>query len=61
MSINPGYDALTAFFINNLNGVYALVNIRGGGYVIVATLQLINSIFIFWMSSFQTIFTITIN
>jgi hypothetical protein len=23
---------LAAFFINNLNGVYALANIRGGGY-----------------------------
>jgi prolyl oligopeptidase len=32
INIQPSYDPLAAFFINNLNGVYALANIRGGGY-----------------------------
>jgi prolyl oligopeptidase len=32
INIMPSYDPLAAFFINNLNGVYALANIRGGGY-----------------------------
>ncbi len=32
INIQPSYDPLASFFINNLNGVYALANIRGGGY-----------------------------
>ncbi len=33
ISNTPNYNPLNAFFINDLNGVYALANIRGGGYV----------------------------
>jgi prolyl oligopeptidase PreP (S9A serine peptidase family) len=32
-SNTPNYNPLNAFFINDLKGVYALANIRGGGYV----------------------------
>jgi prolyl oligopeptidase PreP (S9A serine peptidase family) len=30
--MQPKFSTLAAFFINNLKGVYALANIRGGGY-----------------------------
>ncbi len=47
MSITPGYTPMDAFFINNLNGIYALANIRGGGYAIVSRFQLIIQWFYF--------------
>ena len=34
INIQPSFDPLGTFFIKNLNGIYAVANIRGGGYVI---------------------------
>lgn len=35
IAIKPDYNALGIFFARNLNGIYAVANIRGGGSVIV--------------------------
>ena len=35
IAIQPDYNALGIFFARNLNGIYAVANIRGGGSVIV--------------------------
>lgn len=32
INLMPNYGALATFFISKLNGVYAYVNLRGGGY-----------------------------
>ena len=31
VNIQPEYNALGMFFVKNLNGIYAIANIRGGG------------------------------
>ena len=31
VAIQPDYNALGIFFARNLNGIYAVANIRGGG------------------------------
>lgn len=31
INIQPGYNELGMFFVKNLNGIYAVANIRGGG------------------------------